>query len=89
MTCFDILTSSRGALLLHFQSSMDYRDAVRRSPLLFEDVTVEIQHHNQATSHCQADPLVAIFALDFPLLHWFDGLIRHAFQCFGQVLEVD
>ncbi|KAK3126354.1 hypothetical protein QOZ80_7AG0555300 [Eleusine coracana subsp. coracana] len=86
---FDVLPSSRGSMLLRFQSAADCAEAVQRSPLLHEDIRVDLQPHDRSSACRHATRLVALSVLEFPLAHWHEEYILEAFQGFGTVLEID
>ncbi|TVU23342.1 hypothetical protein EJB05_25699, partial [Eragrostis curvula] len=88
---FELLPSSRGAMLLRFATIADCEFAHTLSPLMYGSTRVDLELSANTDNRFFRDPewLALLAVTDFPLEHWFEGNIRAAFRCFAVVVEID
>ncbi|KAK3146048.1 hypothetical protein QOZ80_3BG0260820 [Eleusine coracana subsp. coracana] len=88
---FELLPSSRGAMLLRFITIEDCEFAVTLSPVVHQGERLVLQHSADMSNRFWRLPrwLAYLSVRDYPLEHWFPANIRAALRGFGTVVEID
>lgn len=83
--------SSRGAMLVEFDSHMDREAVVNLSPIRLDDRLITVERHEEPDNRIVIDDraYMDVAAENFPLEHWTTDHIHRDFHPVGRVYFID
>ncbi|CAO1943882.1 unnamed protein product [Urochloa humidicola] len=88
---FQMLPSSRGVALLHFNNADEREEAMELQPLLHQGTQVQLERVEDTDDRFLREPewLAQVVVWNFPKEHWYEEKVREIYDCIGTVMEID